>query len=259
MGRLRFAPVATGYVAVVALFTVASRLPAYASDLLSFAALAATLPTGLLFPLLALLPHRLGWYALPVLALVNAFVLRGLRRLLPRDAVARGVEERLHHALVTIGLTVTPMAHAGRPRARSLLLRDVPIDYPRLVGVCRDRWREAGLRVRQQDEPLGLRGHDAQRYAFTLEPGPGVFGDAILTVTAPPSRHRAFAAGLAAGGVPVTVAGVTAAYPALLLTGCGALIGGLACLVTPRTRSFGRGLLLGGAPALVVLLLYGTG
>ena len=47
MGRPRFAPVAAGYVAVVALLTVASRLPAYPSDLLSFAALAATLPVGL--------------------------------------------------------------------------------------------------------------------------------------------------------------------------------------------------------------------
>jgi hypothetical protein len=258
MGRLRFAPVATGYVAVVALVTVASRLPAYPSDLLSFAALAATLPTGLLFPLLALVPHHLGWYALPLLALLNAFVLRGLRRLVPGDPVARGVEERLHRALVAIGLTVTPMAQPGRPRRRSLLLRDVPIDYPRLVGVCRDRWREAGLRVREQVEPLGLWGYDAQRYAFTLEPGPGVFGDAILTVTAPLSRHRAFAVGLVAGGVPAMLAAVTATYPALLVTGCGALIGGLACLVTPRTRSFGRGLLLGGTPALVVLLLYGT-
>ncbi|MFI7540597.1 hypothetical protein [Actinoplanes sp. NPDC049599] len=258
MGRLRFAPVATGYVAVVALLTVASRLPAYRSDLLSFVALAATLPTGLAYPLLALVPRHLGWYALPALALLNALVLRRLRRLLPRDPVARGVEDRLHRALVAIGVKVTPMARAGPRRTRGLLLRDVPIVYPQLVGVVGDRWREAGLRVRRQEEPLALRGYDAQGYEFSLEPGPGVFGDAVLTVTAPASRHRAFAAGLAAGGLPGMAAGLTATYPALLVTGCAALVGGLACLAAPHTRSFGRGMLLGGLPALLILWLYGT-
>jgi hypothetical protein len=251
MGRVRFAPVATGYVVVVALLTVASRLPAYRSDLVGFVAVAATLPAGLVYPVLALVPHHLGWYALPLVALLNAFVLRRLRT---RD---RRVEDRLHRALVATGVKVTPMAQPGRRRQRSLLLRDVPIVYPQFVGVFRERWVEAGLRVRQQDEPLVLRGRDTEGYEFAVEPGPGVFGDALLSVTAPPSRHRAFAAGLTTGGVPCLVAALTEAYAGLLLIGCGALVGGLACLAGPRARAFGRGLLTGGGPALVVLLLYG--
>jgi hypothetical protein len=251
MGRLRFAPVATGYVVVVALLTVVGRLTPYQSDLVGFVAVTATWPTGLVHPLLGLVPGHFGWYGLPLVALVNAFVVRWMWR---RD---RSVEDRLHRALVATGVKVTPMVHAGRRRQRSLLLRDVPIVYPQFVGVFRERWVEAGLRVRQQEEPLALRGYDAQGYEFAVEPGPGVFGDAVLTVTAPPSRHAAFAAGLVTGGVPCIVAACSATDPALLLIGSGALVGGLACLAGPRARAFGRGLLTGGVPALVVLLLYG--
>jgi hypothetical protein len=265
MPRLRFAPVATVYVAVVALLTVAGRLPSYPGDLAAFVALALTLPAGLLHPLLALVPERvgwpehLGWYALPLLALLNAFLLRLLRRIAPRDPVARAVENRLHSALVATRLPVTPMARPGHGRERSLLLRDVPIEFPKLVGVYRELWRDSGLRVQERPEPLALQAYDAEGYEFSLEAGPGVFGDAVLRVAAPPPGRRVFAAGLATGGVPCAVAAVVAAYPMLLLTGCLALIGGLACLATPRTRAFGRGLLLGGVPALAVLLLYGAG
>ncbi|GAA3345739.1 hypothetical protein GCM10020358_53910 [Amorphoplanes nipponensis] len=256
MPRLPFAPVAAGYVAVVALLTVAGRLAPRHADLAAFVALAATLPTGLLYPLLALIPDHHGWYALPLLAAGNAFVLRSLRRAVPRDPVARGVEDRLHLALVSTRLAVTPMMRPGRRRERSLLLRDVPIEFPRLVGVYRDLWHDAGLRVRQQQEPLALRAYDREGYEFSLEAGPGVFGDAILRVAAPPGRRWAFVAGLATGAVPCVTAALSATYPALLLTGCGALVGGLACLVVPRTRAFGRGLLTGGVPALAVLLVY---
>jgi hypothetical protein len=258
MRRLRFAPVASLYVAVVALLTVASRLPSYPRDLLSFVAVALTMPAGLGYPLLALVPRHLGWYALPALAVLNAFLVRGLARALPRDPVERGVEERLQEALVSTRLPVTPMARAGTGRERSLLLRDVPIVYPQLVGVYRELWQGSGLRVQERAEPVGLRAHDAAGYEFTLEPGPGVFGDAILRVAAPPARHGLFAAGLVTGGVPCVVAALSAAYPALLLTGCAALLGGLSCLAPSRTRAFGRGVLLGGVPALIVLLLYGT-
>lgn len=251
MGRLRFAPVATGYVVVVALLTVAARLSPHQRDLIAFVAVAATLPTGLVHPLLGLVPLHLGWYALPLLALVNAFVLRRVR------TPDRDVEDRLHRALVATGVKTTPMVHPGGRRQRSLLLRDVPIVYPQFVGVFREGWAEAGLRVRQQDEPLELRGYDTEGYEFAVTAGPGVFGDAVLTVTAPPGRHRAFAAGLVAGGAPCLVAALTEAYAGLLLIGLGALVGGLACLAGPRARAFGRGLLTGGLPALVVLLLYG--
>lgn len=258
MRRLPFAAAAILYAAAVAMLTVVSRLPSTSSDLPAFLALALTLPAGLLYPLLAGVPDHLGWYALPLLAVLNAFALRLLRRLLPGDPVAGAVEGRLHDALVATRLKVTPMAQAGRRRERGLLLRDVPIEYPRLVGVYRDLWQEAGLRVRQQPEPLALRAYDAEGYEFSLEAGPGVFGDAVLRVAAPPAGRRVFLAGLATGGVPCLVAALSAAYPALLLTGCGALVLGVACLVAPRTRAFGGGLLLGGVPALLVLLLYGA-
>ncbi len=258
MRRLPFAPVATLYVAAVAALTVVSRLPCCSGDLAAFVALALTMPAGLLYPLAALVPDHLGWYALPLLAVLNAVALRRLRRVLPRDPVARNVESRLHGALISTGLAVTPMAHAGRRRERSLLLRDVPIAYPQLVGVYRDLWQEAGLRVRQRPEPLALRAYDAEGYEFSLEAGPGVFGDAVLRVTAPPAGRGVFVAGLAAGGVPCLVAALSATYPALLLTGCGALVLGLSCLTAPRARAFGGGLLLGGVPALLVLWLYGT-
>lgn len=257
MRRPPFAAVAALYVAVVAMLTILSRLPSYSSDLAAFVALALTMPAGLLYPLLALVPDHLGWHALPLLALLDAFVLRLLHRLLPGDPVVREVENRLHGALVATRLKVTPMAHAGRRRERSLLLRDVPIDYPRLVGVYRDLWQGDGLRVRQQAEPLAVRAYDAEGYEFSLEAGPGVFGDAVLRVAAPPAGRRVFLAGLAAGGGPGLVAALSATYPALLLTGSGALVLGLSCLAVPRTRAFGGGLLLGGVPALVVLLLYG--
>ncbi|MEU8228769.1 hypothetical protein AB0C12_04085 [Actinoplanes sp. NPDC048967] len=258
MRRLRFAPVATCYVIVVALLTLAGRRWSPYADLAVFVAVVLTMPAGLLSPLLALVPDHLGWYALPLLAVLNAFVLRGLSRVLPRDPIARGVENRLHSALVSTRLKVTPMLHSGRRRERSLLLRDVPIAYPQLVGVYHELWRDSGLRVREVPEPLALRAYDGEGYAFSLEAGPGVFGDAVLTVAPPAGRRWGFAAGLVAGGVPGAIAAVSAAYPALLLTGCGALVGGLACLTVPRTRAFGRGLLLGGGPALAVLLLYGT-
>lgn len=256
MARLRFVPVATLYVAVVAMLTIAGRLSSYSADLAAFVALALTLPAGVLYPLLALVPDHRGWYALPLLAVLNAGVLRLLHRVLPRGPVAREVEHRLHHALISTRLPVTPMAHAGGRRERGLLLRDVPIAYPQLVAVYRDLWQAAGLRVRQQDEPMTLRAYDARGYEFSLEAGPGVFGDAVLRVAAPPAGRRVFAAGLAAGAVPGLVAALSAAYPALLLIGCGALILGLSCLVTPRTRVFGGGLLLGGGPALWVLLIF---
>jgi hypothetical protein len=258
MRRLRFAPVATCYVVVVALLTVAGRPSSSYADLAAFVAVVLTMPAGLLSPLLTLVPDHLGWYALPLLTVLNVFVLRLLIRILPRDPVARGVENRLHSALVSTRLKVTPMVHSGRRRERSLLLRDVPIAYPQLVGVYHDLWRDSGLRVREVPEPLELQAYDGEGYAFSLRAGPGVFGDAVLTVAPPAARRWRFAAGLVAGGVPCVVAALVAAYPALLLTGCGALVGGLACLTVPRTRAFGRGLLLGGGPALVVLLLYGT-
>ena len=251
MGRVRFAPVATGYVVGVALLTVASRLPAYESDLLGFAAVAVTLPTGLVYPLLALVPQHLGWYGLPLVALVNAFVLRRMRF---RD---HRIEDRLHRALVATGVKTTPMAQPEWRRQRSLLLRDIPIVYPQFVGVVHERWTEAGIRVRQEDEPLGLRGTDTEGYEFAMKPGPGVFGDAVLTVTAPARGHRAFLTGLVTAGAPGLVAALTEAYGGLLLIGGAALVGGLACLAGPRARAFGRGLLTGGVPALVVLLLYG--
>lgn len=254
MRRVRFAPAATGYVAVVALLTFAGRSPSHHSDLAAFVALVLTLPAGLLHPLI---PEQFAWYAVPVLAVLNAFVLRALRRLVPRDPVLSGVENRLHSALVSTRLPVTPMAHAARRRERSLLLRDVPIEFPKLVAVYRDLWRDSGLRVRQESEPPALRADDPEGYRFSLEPGPGVFGDAVLTVAAPPAAHRGFLAGLVAGAAPAIVAAFTATYPALLLIGCGALVGGLSCLAAPRTRGFGRGLLLGGGPALLILLLYG--
>ena len=258
MRRLRFAPVATCYVVVVVMLTIAGRLSLPYADLAMFVAVVLTMPAGLLSPLLALVPGHFGWYALPLLAVLNAFVVRLLIRVLPRDPVARDVENRLHSALVSTRLKVTPMMHAGSRRERSLLLRDVPIAYPQLVGVYHDLWRDSGLRVRELPEPLALQAYDGEGYAFSLRAGPGVFGDAVLTVAPPAARRWGFAAGLTAGGVPCVVAALSTAYLALLLTGCGALVGGLACLAAPRTRAFGRGLLLGGVPALAVLLLYGS-
>ena len=257
MRRLRFAPVTSGYVACVVLLTVAGRAPSAHADLAAFVAVLLTMPAALVLPVLALVPDHLGWYALPLVALLNAFVLRRLHRVLPRDPAAAGVEDRLHSALVSTGLAVTPMAQAGPRRTRSLLLRDVPIAYPQLMGVYGDLWRESGLRVEQMSEPPALRAYDGEGYEFSLRAGPGYFGDAILTVAAPPVRRRAVVAGLAVGAVPCVAAALSEAYPVLLLTGCGALVGGLACLAAPRTRGFGRGLLAGGVPALVVLLLYG--
>lgn len=258
MHRLRFVPAAALYVAVVTMLTIVARWPSSSADLAAFVAVALTMPAGLLYPLLALVPDHLGWHAVPLLAVLNAGTLRLLHRLLPRDPVPREVEERLHHALVSTRLKVTPMAHAGRRAERSLLLRDVPIAYPQLVGVYHDLWRAAGLRVRQQAEPLALRAYDADGFEFSLEAGPGVFGDAVLRVAAPPGGRGVFVAGLAAGGVPCLAAALSATYPALLLTGCGALVLGLSCLAAPRTRAFGGGLLLGGGPALLVLLAYGA-
>ena len=87
------------------------------------------------------------------------------------------MDRRLGQALVGAGVAVTPMAHGRGPRrtgtgvrmAQSLLLRDVPIPYRELVGVYREHWLRAGLRVQERADPPGVRAYDAEDYEYLLE------------------------------------------------------------------------------------------
>ncbi|MFI5935450.1 hypothetical protein [Actinoplanes sp. NPDC051494] len=263
MGTRRAGPVIAAYVAVVTLLSAFPALPVARA-----AVLALTLPAGLLLPtgpLGGVPPRVAGILLAAVCALGNAFLVRAVRwALRPRRAEA-AVGRRLEHALTTLRLPVTPMARSRGTvrdgpwrlrRERSLLLRDVPIAFRELTGVCRGLWTAGGLWVQERAEPPALRAFDSAGYEFRLEPAPGPFGDAVLTVSAPPRRDLGFLTGLVLAGVPavffLTGRGLLPAAPdpdlvltvGLVTTGIGALVAGVVAVLRPATRHVGAGLLM---------------
>jgi hypothetical protein len=256
---------------------------------LSTLALVLTLPTGFAYGPLSLvlarvqfLPDVVNTAVITTLAAVNVIVLGWLRRALPADPAASGVEDRLARTLVGSGVTVTPMARkservrtaTGEVRVeRSLDLRDLPMPYRDLLGMFRTTWQHAGLAVQDRPDPPAVRAYDEQGYEFLVEPGP--YGEAVLQVASPPARERGFVAGALVSGLPTALlfglglriyltAGGDGPAPAAmwpLVAGClvagpGSLIIGVLCLFRFPVRAFGRGLLLGGLPSLAVALLY---
>jgi hypothetical protein len=278
-GRLR--AVAVLYVAVVGLCAAMGIWGTRPG--LSTLALVLTLPTGFAYGPLSLviarvqfLPDVVNTAVITTLAAGNILVLGWLRRALPADPAASGVEDRLARTLVGSGVTVTPMARkservrtaTGEVRLeRSLDLRDLPMPYRDLLGLFRTMWQHAGLSVQDRPDPPAVRAYDEQGYEFLVEPGP--YGEAVLQVASPPARERGFVIGALVGGVPTLAlfglglsrylsAGdvMVPMVDGCVLVGPAALIGGVLLLFRFPTRAFGRGLLLGGLPSLAVALLY---
>jgi hypothetical protein len=284
-GRLRaLAGLYVGFVVLCAAIGIVGELPG-----LSTLALVLTLPAGFgygpLGVLLRVLPVDppvvrtvLNLVLIGALAVVNVSVLRWARRVLPADPAAVGVADRLTRTLVGSGVSVTPMARrtervrsdSGEVRLeRSLDLRDLQMPYRELLGVFGSLWHRAGLRVQQRPDPPALRAFDEQGYEFLVEPGE--FGEAVLQVASPPARERGFLLGALVSGVPTVLlfafglvlflatGGDSALFPLILgclVTGPGSLAVGVLCLFRFRSRAFGRGLILGGLPSLIVALLY---
>jgi hypothetical protein len=286
-GRLR--ALAVLYITVVGLCAAAGIWGARPG--LSTLALVLTLPAGFAYGPLSLvidqvrfLPEVVNTVVIVTLAAGNVVVLGWLRRALPADPAASGVQDRLARTLVGSGVTVTPMARksqrvrtpTGEVRVeRSLDLRDLPMPYRDLLGMFRVMWQHAGLAVQERPDPPAVRAYDSQGYEFLVEPGP--YGEAVLQVASPPARERGFVVGALVSGVPTAalfVLGViiyalaggdrgdpvlSAMYPLIagcVLVGPAALIGGVLLLFRFPTRAFGRGMLLGGLPSLAVALLY---
>jgi hypothetical protein len=261
MGRRFWAGTALYAVAVTGAGTLARTLD---SAPLWLAALISLLPctVALLNP--ALSHPGLITPLLPIAAVANALLLRWAARGRPAWD-RRAVQRRLDQALLATAVVVTPMARPsgiirqGRTSryARSLLLRDVPVAYRSFAGLNRDVWTRAGMIVEEQAQPLVVTARDAEGYQYRLEEGPGVFGDALLTVATPPSHDRGLLRGAIVAGVPclafmlitdvLHTGRASGVSPALLFAACtvSSLLAGTLLLGRTRSRWLATGLIAG--------------
>jgi len=251
-------------------------------------ALVLTLPAGFAYGPLSLVidlvpvsSYVVNVVLIGSLAIVNVVVLRWLRHIVPADPAANAVADRLDRALVGSGVILTPMARrSGRVRTeggqvrleRSLDLRDLPMPYRDLLGMFRAMWQRAGLRVQERPDPPAVLAYDADGFEFLVEPGP--YGEAVLQVASPAASERGYLLGALVSGLPTVAlfafglsryldagggdlgAAWSPLFVGCLVVGPAALAVGVLCLFGYGTRTFGRGLMLGGLPSLAVALLY---
>jgi hypothetical protein len=135
-----------------------------------------------------------------------------------------------------------------------------------LFAVYRAMWERAGYQIAEAQCPARLMALDSQGYELILTAN-------HLRVQSPVVASRGFGTGVAVGLVPQVLLCASASLaqpdakaeptgvallPALggvLCLGIGALAIGGPCLLQYRTRAFGKGLLIGAAPAAAFAML----